>query len=390
MPPDLSDPRPLHALLPCPSRRAFLRLATRATLAYALSSLLPRVATAAPAFSPGPQQQVVIPPPPQPQQQVSRDADGSLTASGRKPGELAPYITPANTFYITTKNAAGDPVLDPGSWRLILDGEVAKPVQLNLELLYQLPAVETTKTLECISNWTHDCDQVPFGCDLIGNAAWKGARLRDVLALAGGLNPGVASIAVIAADEFSSSIPADDATLDNTLLVYEMNGAVLPLEHGYPARLLVPGRYGMKSPKWVVNIKPMRDVYVDWYGQRNWSKDAFVKAMTRIDVPASGASLPPGDHQIAGIAYAGDRGVSKVEYSADGGQTWQPATFLEPQPTPDTWVRWQGSFTLPAGGSVQLVARCVDGAGTLQSTANTPTQPDGMTWLMSIQVTASA
>jgi DMSO/TMAO reductase YedYZ molybdopterin-dependent catalytic subunit len=358
---------------------------TAATAAPAAST-----ATAVPATSPTAAPtaiaKIVIPPRPPPQQIVQRDQNGSLTASTRAAGQLASQYTPANGFYITTKNAGGDPVLDPDKWRMVIDGLVNNPVQIDLPILYQLPAIQIVKTLECISNWVNQCEAVPFGCGLIGNASWKGVRLSDVIALAGGLKPGVVSIVTYSTDEFTSSIPPDPTLLSETLLVYEMNGNVLPLEHGYPARLLVPGRYGMKSPKWVIHIQARNDVYTDWYGRLGWNKDAFVQTMTRIDQPANGAALTAGPQPIAGIAYAGLRGVSKVEFSIDGGKSWNAAKFLEDPPGKDTWVRWQGSFMMPASGQLNLAARCVDGAGKPQNTTYTITQPDGGTGLDSITV----
>jgi DMSO/TMAO reductase YedYZ molybdopterin-dependent catalytic subunit len=364
------------AATPVPAGVAATEVPTAAPTAIATA---PPVATPTPA--PTAIGQIVIPPRPSPARTVARDKDGSLTASTRGAGELATEYTPNDGFYITTKNAGGDPVIDPAKWRLVLDGEVVNPVQLDLPILYQLPVVQVVKTFECISNWVNKCEQVPFGCGLIGNATWKGVRLGDVLALAGGLKPGVVGVVTLAADEFNSFIPADPALLRDTLLVYEMNGQVLPLEHGYPARLLVPGRYGMKSPKWVAGIRPTRTVTADWYGRLGWSKDGIIQSMTRIDVPAHGATLAAGPQQIAGIAYAGTRGVSKVEYSADGGQTWAKAALLEDPPAKDVWVRWQGTFTMPAGASVTLAARCVDGTGTPQNTNYTITQPNGGTGL---------
>ena len=345
----------------------------------------PPTATPAPAV-------VEIPPAPGPKRQLTRDKDGSLTASGRAPGQLAPLITTIPNFYITTKNAGGDPILDPSQWRLILDGEVGRPVQLNLDILYRLPAIRFTKTLECISNWVNQCERSQggpaFGCDLISTAVWKGVRLSDVFALAGGVKPNARSIAVIGADEFSSSIPTDPQTLASTLLVYEMNDQVLPLEHGYPARLLIPNRYGMKSPKWVIAMRPMNEVHLDWYGQRGWNLNAFVQTITRIDVPVHGQIMEPGEHTIAGIAYAGSRGISQVEFSADGGATWQRAGFVESPIAGDVWVRWQGTFSLAAGSSAVLMARSIDNQGVRQREDYTITQPDGGTGIHSIEVRA--
>jgi DMSO/TMAO reductase YedYZ molybdopterin-dependent catalytic subunit len=313
-------------------------------------------------------------------------ADDVLNPAARAPGQLSPLITPNAAFYVVTKNAGGDPVIDAASWRMVIDGQVNSPVQLDYATLQQLPQVQVVKTLECISNLTAQCEQASFGCGLISNAAWIGARLSDVFDLAGGLKPDVVTVAAIAADEFTSAIPLDAALDPETLIVYQMNGAPLPAAHGFPARVLVPGRYGMKNPKWVVQLRPMNRQFVDWYGQRNWSLQAIVNTMSRIDVPAPGAELPAGPQTIAGIAYAGDRGISAVEYSADGGATWQPAGPIEPQPGRDTWVRWQGTFTLAAGQVAQLVVRATDGTGALQTDQFSLAQPNGATGWNSVTV----
>lgn len=304
-------------------------------------------------------------------------AQDVLTPSGRKAGQLAPLITPTAAFYTVTKNAGGDPRIESGAWRLIVDGQVNSPVQLDYAVLQQLPPIELTKTLECISNLTANCELASFGCDLISTATWRGARLIDVFDLAGGLAPGAVGVLATAADEFTSAIPLDAATDPDTLVVYQMNGAPLPPSHGYPARLLVPGRYGLKSAKWIVQLSAVTQLTPDWYGQRNWNRDGIVRTMARIDVPANGAQLPAGPQRIAGVAYAGSRGVAAVEYSADGGATWQPAAFVEPQPDVDTWVRWQGAFDLAPGQLATLVCRATDGTGALQPADFTLPQPDG-------------
>jgi len=308
---------------------------------------------------------------------LQRDQDGAVLPSGRRPGELSEPITSNDNFYIVTKNAGGDPVIHPDDWRLVVDGEVERPFQLGYSALTRLPTMEITKTLECISNLVDKCELAPFGCDLISTARWKGVRVSDVLGLVGGVKPGATFLATISADEYTTAIPIEVALAPDALLVFEMNGQVLPREHGYPARLLIPGRYGMKSAKWVVALRPMTREFVDWYGQRSWSREALVKTMTRIDVPARDARLQPGPQRIAGIAYAGDRGIQKVEFSADGGQTWHNADVTDPAAARDAWVRWQGRFTIAAGADATLVARATDGTGELQPEPFSLAQPDG-------------
>ncbi len=325
-------------------------------------------------------------PTPQEARKLVRDKDGALTAATRAKGELPSLVTPTVAHYVVSKNAVADPVLDANTWRLILDGEVNRPVQLDYNILRRLPSVEVHKTLECISNFTAECQLAFFGCDLISTARWRGARLRDVLQLAGGLKPGVVSLEVQSADEYSSSIPPELALDPDSLLVYEMNGQILPRVHGYPARLLVPGRYGMKNAKWVVGIRGHRQEHVDWYGQRGWSKTGFVRTMSRIDVPADGVQLSAGRQRIAGIAYAGDRGVTGVEFSSDGSQTWHPTVFLDPPLGRDTWMRWQAEFDIAAGQTLTLTSRAIDGTGAVQTDVFNLPQPNGGSGRHSIQV----
>jgi len=327
-------------------------------------------------------------PTPESARRVDRDQAGSLAAARRPKGSLAPALTDISNFYVVTKNAVADPVLDATSWRLVIEGEVANPVQIDYRTLRLLPPVQVTKTLECISNFTDGCEMASYGCDLISTARWTGARLSDVLDLAGGLKPSVVSLAFLATDEFSAGLPAEAASDPDTLVVYAMNDRVLPREHGYPARLLVPGRYGMKNPKWLASIRALDQQYVDWYEQRSWNRDGVVKTMGRIDVPINGATLAAGQQRIAGIAYAGNRGVANVEFSADGGQTWQMALFLEPAPGKDAMVRWEGTFTVAPGTTANLVERVTDGTGAVQPDDFSLPQPDGASGRHSIDVHA--
>jgi DMSO/TMAO reductase YedYZ molybdopterin-dependent catalytic subunit len=332
---------------------------------------------AAPAIAPTTVPTLEPLPVPAPARKLERDKDGALTAAQRPKGTLPEPITTNEQFYVVTKNAVADPVVDPESWRLIVDGEVQRPVQIDYRTLRQLPSVETAKTIECISNFTAMCELTSFGCDLISTARWKGVRLSDIIDLAGGLKSSAAYLSVVSVDEFSSGLPLEIIKDPDTIVVYEMNGDVLPREHGYPARLLVPGRYGMKNPKWLAVIRPVREEFLGWYEQRNWNKDGIVKTMARIDVPAGGASLAAGPQRIAGVAYAGDRGIRTVELSSDEGKTWLPASFLEPAAGKDAWVRWELMIDLPAGSTIPLVVRATDGNGEVQTEEFKLPQPDG-------------
>jgi len=346
------------------------------------TSPTPPIAAATPTLEP-------LPNPPLPRR-VARDENGALTAAGRPKGELAPTITANADFYIVTKNAVMDPVVDVATWRLVIDGEVNRPVQVDYRTLRALPAVELTKTLECISNFTAGCNLTTFGCDLISTARWKGARLSDVLDLAGGLKSTAVGLAMLATDEFSAGLTPEVVDDPETLIVYEMNGEPLPREHGFPARLLVPGRYGMKNPKWLTGIRAMTREHQGWYEQRNWNKDGIIKTMSRIDVPADGAQLTAGDQRIAGIAYAGDRGLMKIELSIDDGGTWQPARILEPMAGKDTMIRWEATISLPVAASLTITVRATDGTGDVQTEDFQLPQPDGASGRDAITVTISA
>jgi DMSO/TMAO reductase YedYZ molybdopterin-dependent catalytic subunit len=342
---------------------------------------------AQPLATPMPVATQVLEPPPG--RQLARDKDGLVLPSGRRPGELAELTTTNDNFYIVSKNPTGDPFLQLPEWHLRVDGAVQRPIEIDYGSLRNITPIEVTKTLECISNLVTKCELAPFGCDLISTARWKGARLRDILALAGELRREVSTVVVVAADDFTTTLPIDAVLDPDTLLVYEMNGQPLPREHGYPARVLVPGRYGMKNAKWVVALRPMIRDFDDWYGQRSWSKQAIVKTMTRIDTPRPNAELPPGQHRIAGIAYAGDRGVQQVEYSTDGGDQWHVAELIERLPERDVWMRWSGELTLAPGATLTLMARATDGTGALQIEPFSLPQPDGSSGWHSIEVRAT-
>ncbi len=247
--------------------------------------------------------------------QIARDEYGAITAGGRQPGTLAELITATENHYHVTKNAVSDPMIEPRAGDSYWTASCKRRVQLDYRTLRQLPTVEIAKTLECISNYVSECSLVP-GCDLISTAAWRGVPLKTVLDLAGGHSAAEPRGQVRAQAKGRRRRVAgrgrrvhqhhprrSRARSGQTLVAYEINGEVLPRATSTAtrtsSRVLVPGRYGYKSAKWVRGIRPLNRVVPDWYAQRNWNKDGLVKTMSRIDVPASGAPLAPGQQRIA-------------------------------------------------------------------------------------------
>jgi DMSO/TMAO reductase YedYZ molybdopterin-dependent catalytic subunit len=276
---------------------------------------------------------------------------------------LALEVTPTKDFYLVSKNAF-DPELDDRRWRLEIAGLVETPMSLTYDDIKSLPSVEQYATLCCISN--------EVGGDLIGNAIWRGVRLKDLLQKAG-LKPGVIDIALRASDDYTDSIPLARAMQDGTLLVYEMNGEPLTPAHGYPLRLLVPGIYGMKNVKWITRLDAIDYDLRGFWQRRGWDDRAEYKTMSRIDVPATTVK---GEAAIAGIAFAGDRGISKIEVSTDGGATWEQAE-IRAALSPFTWVLWHKPWTPQPAGKHRLVVRATDGRGSLQTPQYAPPAPSG-------------
>ncbi|HKG20406.1 MAG TPA: molybdopterin-dependent oxidoreductase [Blastocatellia bacterium] len=275
---------------------------------------------------------------------------------------LAMEVTPTDDFYVVSKNPF-DPQVDTARWRLEVTGLVENPLTLTYEDLKGLPAVEQYATLECIDN--------KVGGDLIGNALWRGVRLKDVLEKAG-LKDGVVDIALRASDDYRDSIPLDRALADGSILAYEMNGAPLTEAHGYPLRLIVPGIYGMKNVKWIKRIEPVNFDLKGYWQARGWDDRAEYKTESRIDTPdeVDGAAT------IAGVAFAGDRGISGVEVSTDGGKSWAAAE-VKPALSRYSWALWHKEWRPEAAGTYSVVARAIDGDGVTQTDRRSPVSPDG-------------
>jgi len=277
----------------------------------------------------------------------------------REGSRAASEVTDVNDFYVVSKNLGGDPVVDASTWRLNLPTR-----SLTYEELLAMPAQQQELTLECISN--------DVGGTLISNGMWKGPRVTDVLALTTVPSDAV-WILMESADGYTESFRLRELTPDHILATH-LNGAPLTPQHGFPARFLFPGHYGMKQPKWVTRIRFSASDQPGYWENNGWDERAIIKTMSRIDRPADGAALAAGSIQFGGIAFAGSRRISAVELSWDG-RTWQAAD-LHAEFAPNAWRFWQLTANLPAG-HYKVTVRARDGEGTLQTSKVTGTLPNG-------------
>jgi DMSO/TMAO reductase YedYZ molybdopterin-dependent catalytic subunit len=297
---------------------------------------------------------------------ASADAEAVFDALEAE-GKLTPVITPVADFYHVSKNIA-DPVVDVANWSLSIGGLVKNPRTYTLDELVQRSTTRNITTLSCISN--------ELNGDLAGTAEWTGIPLRELLEEVG-INPATVDLVFRAADGYDDSIPFATAMSPSTMLVTAMNGEPLPSDHGGPARIIVPPIYGMKNVKWLEQIEAVDLDYKGYWETRGWSDTAHYQIWGRIDTPASGSEIQPGEVMVAGVAAAGNRGILRVEISTDDGQTWADAE-LEPSINPNfTWVRWV--YPLQASSNVTVLMRATDGEGTVAPMERNPPLPDGAT-----------
>lgn len=304
-----------------------------------------------------------------------QDRPGSESALYTVPPEPTAEITPNDAFYSVSKNFL-DPKVDGSTWKLEVVGQVQKTLSYSLEDLKKLPGVEEFRTLECISN--------EIGGDLIGTAKWKGVPLRYFLEQA---SPSMYAKKVIfhGADDYADSITLARALSPFNLLVYEMNGEQLPNGHGFPARLLIPGIYGMKNIKWLTKIEVVDYDFQGYWQERGWSDSADIVIMSRIDSPVNNDKYRSNSmNSISGIAFSGDQGISRIEVSQDGGKTWTPAELKEAL-SPFTWVIWVYEWK-PVPGKYNLLVRAADRKGMLQESKEREPYPDGATGYHKITV----
>jgi DMSO/TMAO reductase YedYZ molybdopterin-dependent catalytic subunit len=278
-----------------------------------------------------------------------------------------PFITPNDDFY-RIDTALSFPRADPADWSMEITGMVDTPLTLTYADLLALPQEERIVTLCCVSN--------EVGGEYIGNAVWRGVMLRDVLERAG-VQPGAEQVFSTSLDGWTCGFPVE-AALDgrDAMIVLGMNGATLPLEHGFPARLVVPGLYGyVSATKWLQSIELTTWDREGYWVPRGWSRLGPIKTQSRIDVPRSG-TIAAGPQKIAGVAWAQHRGIEKVEVRVDEGE-WQPAR-LATDVTDDAWRQWVLDWEATPGEHL-LEVRATDKTGETQTDERTAVAPDGAT-----------
>jgi DMSO/TMAO reductase YedYZ molybdopterin-dependent catalytic subunit len=273
-----------------------------------------------------------------------------------------PFSTPLDAFY-RIDTALAVPQLNPATWQLNIHGLVDKPMSLSYADLLARPLIERWITLACVSR-TVDGD----AADLIGNARFLGAPLADILREAG-VHPGADQLVSRSSDGMTIGTPTA-VVMDgrDAMLAVGMDGAPLPVEHGFPVRMVVPGLYGYVSAcKWIVDIDVTTfAAYSAYWVQGGWNQQGPIEVSSRIDTPHSSAQLQLGTSvNVAGVAWCQHVGVNLVEVQVDAGP-WERAR-LAPVPSIDTWGQWVYPWTPPAPGLHTLRVRATDRKGGVQS-----------------------
>lgn len=281
---------------------------------------------------------------------------------------ISPLVTPTAQFY-RIDTALLVPRPDVASWSLTVDGLVQHPIALSYADLLAMPLIEQYVTIACVSN--------EVGGELVGNALWKGVRLKALFQTVG-VRPEATQVVGRAVDGFTVGFPFAHAIADDRepMVALAMNGEPLPANHGFPARLIVPGLFGyVSATKWLSQIELTTwEAFDAYWVPLGWSKTGPILTQSRIDTPRFGQRIPPGRTPIAGVAWAPDRGISAVEVQLDGGP-WT-ATELAAEISDATWRQWLFRWDAEPGDHV-ISVRATDGNGELQSDARTPPAPDG-------------
>jgi DMSO/TMAO reductase YedYZ molybdopterin-dependent catalytic subunit len=298
--------------------------------------------------------------------------------------QLPPFFTPNADFY-RIDTALSTPQLSRPQWRLRIHGMVDREISLGFDDLNRFEVVEKAVTLTCVSN--------PVGGELVGNAKWTGYRVSDLLAAAG-VKPDSDMVLSTSIDGFTAGTPTEALTDDReSLLAIGMNGSPLPVEHGYPARLVVPGLYGyVSATKWVVDLELTRfDLMQGYWTPLGWSARGPIKTESRIDVPRSGQSVPRGAVTFGGVAWAQHIGVRGVEVHLDGpGQqdVWRPAQ-LGASYSKDCWRLWSFGWQATEPGSYEISVRATDETGATQTAQRADVMPNGATGWHTVSFTVT-
>ncbi|MEX2425088.1 MAG: sulfite oxidase [Acidimicrobiia bacterium] len=288
---------------------------------------------------------------------------------------LDPFVTPNVEFY-RIDTALTVPRIDPSTYTLAITGMVERPLTLTYTELIDRPLVESDITLTCVSN--------EVGGKLVGNARWLGVRLDDLLAEAG-IDPGADQVVGRSVDRYTCGFPVSALDGRDALVAIGMNGEPLPPEHGFPARLIVPGLYGyVSATKWLAEIELTTfDRFDHYWVERGWAVEAPIKTQSRIDTPAALGRISPGATAVAGVAWAQTRGIERVEVRIDGGQ-WQDAE-LAAELNDTTWRQWKLSWDATPGRH-EISCRATDRTGTTQTEDRTRPIPNGASGWHSIVV----
>jgi DMSO/TMAO reductase YedYZ molybdopterin-dependent catalytic subunit len=270
-------------------------------------------------------------------------------------------------------------VIDGASWVLPITGLVDNPLMLTLEdLRSRYSRRDQFVTISCISG--------RVGTTLISTTLWSGASVQDVLADAG-VQEGAGYLYISSADGFYESVPLDLINADERIMFcYDWDGHTLPTDHGFPLRIWLPDRFGMKQPKWITSIEVTSEYKEGFWVERGWDEIAQVRATSVIDTIAVDALVEDGEERrvpVGGIAFSGDRGISKVEVRVDGG-TWEGAQLRSPL-SETTWVIWRYEWPFEAGPHTFEV-RCLEGDGTPQIEEVMEAHPSGATGIHSREI----
>jgi DMSO/TMAO reductase YedYZ molybdopterin-dependent catalytic subunit len=298
----------------------------------------------------------------------------------RIPG-LSSFITPNSSFY-RVDTAIVLPEVPPSGWHLRIHGMVAREITISFDELIRRPLTADYITLTCVSN--------PVGGPYVGNAEWIGASLASLLREAG-IRAGAEQLLCTSVDGFTSGAPVQ-TVMDgrDALLAMAMNGTALPVEHGFPVRMVVPGLYGYVSAcKWITDINVTTWADRAYWAQpgQGWAQQAPIKTESRIDVPSGDSVLKPGRTPVAGVAWAQHKGVAAVEVRVDSGP-WQEAR-LAAVPDIDTWRQWVWEWDATPGTHL-INARATDATGYTQTSTQEPPAPNGASGYPAISVTVSS